>query len=250
MPGRLDGKVAVISGGARGQGAAEGKLFAREGATVVLGDVIDAEGQQTAQEIEAAGGTAVYLHLDVTQEADWQQAIDTTVQRFGKLDILVNNAGILRVEGLEDTTLEIWNQVFAVNQTGVFLGMKFAVPAMRAAGGGSIINISSVAGLVGGGGATAYQASKGAVRILTKSVATEYAKENIRCNSIHPGLITTLMVTEGIDPEGQQMIERMTPLGRAGSADEIANGALFLASDESSYMTGAELVLDGGMTAQ
>lgn len=250
MPGRLDGKVAVISGGARGQGAAEGKLFAREGAKVVLGDVIDAEGQQTAQEIEAAGGTAVYLHLDVTQEADWQQAIDTTVQRFGKLDILVNNAGILRVEGLEDTTLEIWNQVFAVNQTGVFLGMKFAVPAMRAAGGGSIINISSVAGLVGGGGATAYQASKGAVRILTKSVATEYAKENIRCNSIHPGLITTLMVTEGIDPEGQQMIERMTPLGRAGSADEIANGALFLASDESSYMTGAELVLDGGMTAQ
>ena len=250
MPGRLDGKVALISGGARGQGAAEGKLFATEGAKVVLGDVIDAEGQQTAREIEAAGGTAVYLHLDVTQEADWQGAIDTTVQRFGKLDILVNNAGILRVEGLEATTLEIWNQVFAVNQTGVFLGMKFAVPAMRAAGGGSIINISSVAGLVGGGGATAYQASKGAVRILTKSVATEYAKENIRCNSIHPGLITTLMVTEGIDPEAQKMIEQMTPLGRAGSADEIANGALFLASDESSYMTGAELVLDGGMTAQ
>ena len=249
MPGRLDGKVAVISGGARGQGAAEGKLFATQGAKIVLGDVIDAEGQQTAREIEAAGGTAVYVHLDVTQEADWQQAIDTTVQRFGKLDILVNNAGILRVEGLEDTTLEIWNQVFAVNQTGVFLGMKFAVPAMRAAGGGSIINISSVAGLVGGGGATAYQASKGAVRILTKSVATEYAKENIRCNSIHPGLITTLMVA-GIDPEAQKMIEQMTPLGRSGSADEIANGALFLASDESSYMTGAELVLDGGMTAQ
>lgn len=249
MPGRLDGKVALISGGARGQGAAEGKLFAAEGAKVVLGDVIDAEGQQTARAIETAGGTAVYLHLDVTQEADWQGAIDATVQRFGKLDILVNNAGILRVEGLEDTTLEIWNQVFAVNQTGVFLGMKFAVPAMRAAGGGSIINISSVAGLVGGGGATAYQASKGAVRILTKSVATEYAKENIRCNSIHPGLITTLMVA-GIDPEGRRMIEQMTPLGRAGSADEIANGALFLASDESSYMTGAELVLDGGMTAQ
>jgi cyclopentanol dehydrogenase len=250
MPGRLAGKVAIISGSARGQGATEGKLFAQEGAKVVLGDVIDTEGQRIAQEIEAAGGTAVYLHLDVSQEADWQQAIGTTLQQFGKLDILVNNAGILRIEGLEATTMEIWEQVFAVNQTGVFLGMKFAVPAMRAAGGGSIVNISSVAGLVGGGGATAYQASKGAVRIMTKSVATEYARDKIRVNSIHPGLITTQMVTEGVDPEGLKMLEQMTPLGRPGTTDEIANGALFLASDESSYMTGAELVLDGGMTAQ
>jgi NAD(P)-dependent dehydrogenase (short-subunit alcohol dehydrogenase family) len=250
MAGRLDGKVALISGGARGQGAAEGKLFAREGAKVVLGDVLDSEGQQTAREIQAAGGGAVYVHLDVTKEADWQQAVDTAGRTFGKLSVLVNNAGILYMEGLEETTLEIWNRVFAVNQTGVFLGMKYAVPAMRKAGGGSIINISSIAGLVGAGAATAYQASKGAVRILTKSVAIQYAKEKIRVNSIHPGVITTLMVTQGIDLETRKLFEQMTPLGREGTAEEIANGALFLASDESSYMTGAELVLDGGYTAQ
>jgi NAD(P)-dependent dehydrogenase (short-subunit alcohol dehydrogenase family) len=250
MAGRLDGKVALISGGARGQGAAEGKLFAREGAKVVLGDVLDAEGQQTAREIQAAGGAALYVHLDVTQEADWQGAVDTAVRNFGKLNILVNNAGILRMEGIEDTTLEIWNRVVAVNQTGVFLGMKHAIPAMRQASGGSIINISSVAGLVGGGGAAAYTATKGAVRILTKTAAISYAKENIRANSIHPGIITTLMVTEGIDPEARKLFEQVTPLGRAGTVDEIANGALFLASDESSYMTGAELVIDGGFTAQ
>jgi cyclopentanol dehydrogenase len=250
MAERLDGKVALISGGARGQGAAEGKLFAREGAKIVLGDVLDAEGEQTAREIQAAGGSALYLHPDVTQEADWQRAVDTTARTFGKLDILVNNAGIFRMEGLEETTMEIWNRVFAVNQTGVFLGMKHAVPAMRKAGGGSIVNISSVAGLVGAGAATAYQASKGAVRILTKSVAVQYAKENIRVNSIHPGVITTLMVTQGIDLETRKLFEQATPLGREGTAEEIANGALFLASDESSYMTGAELVLDGGYTAQ
>ena len=250
MAGRLDGKVALISGGARGQGAAEGKLFAREGAKVVLGDVLDADGQQTAREIQGAGGSAVYVHLDVTQEADWQNAVGATVRNFGKLNILVNNAGIFRMEGLEETTMEIWNRMFAVNQTGVFLGMKYAVPEMRKAGGGSIINISSVAGLVGAGAATAYQASKGAVRILTKSVAIQYAKEKIRVNSIHPGVITTLMVTQGIALETRKLFEQMTPLGREGTAEEMANGALFLASDESSYMTGAELVLDGGFTAQ
>ena len=250
MAGRLDGKVALISGGARGQGAAEGKLFAREGAKVVLGDVLDADGQQTAREIQGAGGSAVYVHLDVTQEADWQNAVGATVRNFGKLNILVNNAGILRMEGIEDTTLEIWNRVIAVNQTGVFLGMRHAIPAIRQAGGGSIINISSIAGLIGVGGAAAYQATKGAVRILTKSAAVQYAKENIRVNSIHPGVITTLMVIQGIDPEARKLFEQATPLGREGSAEEIANGVLFLASDESSYMTGAELVLDGGYTAQ
>jgi NAD(P)-dependent dehydrogenase (short-subunit alcohol dehydrogenase family) len=250
MAGRLDGKVALISGGARGQGAAEGKLFTREGAKVVLGDVLDADGQQTAREIQAAGGSAVYVHLDVTQETDWQNAVGVAVRNFGRLNILVNNAGILRMEGIEDTTLEIWNRVIAVNQTGVFLGMRHAIPAIRQAGGGSIINISSIAGLIGVGGAAAYQATKGAVRILTKSAAVQYAKENIRINSIHPGVITTLMVTRGIDPEARKLFEQATPLGREGSAEEIANGALFLASDESSYMTGAELVLDGGYTAQ
>ncbi len=250
MAGRLDGKVALISGGARGQGAAEGKLFAREGAKVVLGDVLDTDGQQTAREIQAAGGAAVYVHLDVTQEADWQNAVGAAVRNFARLNILVNNAGILRMEGIEDTTLEIWNRVIAVNQTGVFLGMRHAIPAIRQAGGGSIINISSIAGLIGVGGAAAYQATKGAVRILTKSAAVQYAKENIRVNSIHPGVITTLMVTQGIDLEARKLFEQATPLGREGSAEEIANGVLFLASDESSYMTGAELVLDGGYTAQ
>lgn len=250
MAGRLAGKVVLISGGARGQGAVEGTLFAREGARVVLGDILDGEGQQIVSEIKAAGGQAVYVHLDVTKEAEWQQAVETAVRTFGKLTVLVNNAGILCMEGLEDTTLDIWNKVVAVNQTGVFLGMKTVVPAMRKAGGGSIINISSIAGLIGVGAALAYQATKGAVRLMTKSAAVQYAKEQIRINSIHPGLITTLMVTQGIDLESRKVFEQSTPMGREGTAEEVANGALFLASDESSYMTGAELVLDGGYTAQ
>ncbi|MGH7961385.1 MAG: glucose 1-dehydrogenase [Candidatus Binatia bacterium] len=250
MAGRLDGKVALISGGARGQGATEGKLFAREGTKIVLGDVLDEEGQKTAKEIQAAGGSATYIHLDVTREEEWQKAVDTAVRQFGKLNILINNAGILHMAGVEDTTLEIWDRVIAINQTGVFLGIKHAVPAMRKAGGGSIINISSIAGLIGVGAAAAYQASKGAVRILSKNAAVQYAKEGIRVNSIHPGVITTKMVIEGIDPESRKLFAQATPLGREGTVDEIANGALFLASDESSYMTGAELVLDGGYTAQ
>lgn len=237
----------LISAGARGQGAAEGKLFAREGAKVVLVDVLDSEGERTAKEI---GSAALYVHLDVTREAEWQQAVETTVRKFGALTTLVNNAGILRMEGIEQTTLEIWDRVIAINQTGVFLGMKYSIPAMRKAGGGSIINISSIAGLIGVGAATAYQATKGAVRLLTKTAAVQYAKEGIRLNSIHPGVITTKMVIEGIDPESRALFSQATPLGREGTAEEIANGALFLASDESSYMTGAELVLDGGYTAQ
>lgn len=247
MAGRLNGKVALISGGARGQGAAEGRLFAREGAKVVLADVLDEEGEAVAREI---GRDAAYVRLDVTSEADWARAVEKTVATFGKLTTLVNNAGILRMEGLEATSLELWNRVIAVNQTGVFLGMKAAVPAMRKAGGGSIVNVSSIAGLIGVGAATAYQATKGAVRILTKTVAVEQAKHGIRVNSIHPGVITTKMVTEVIDPESRALFSQATPLGREGTAEEMAQGALFLASDESSYMTGAELVLDGGYTAQ
>jgi cyclopentanol dehydrogenase len=247
MAGRLSGKVALITGGARGQGAAEGRLFAREGAKVVLADLLDAEGEKVAKEI---GKDAIYLRLDVTREDEWARTIEKTVAAFGKLTTLVNNAGILRMEGLEATTLEIWNQVIAVNQTGVFLGMKAAVPEIRKAGGGSIVNISSIAGLIGVGAATAYQATKGAVRILTKTVAVQYAKDGIRVNSIHPGVITTKMVTDHIDPESRALFSQATPLGREGSAEEMAQGALFLASDESSYMTGAELVLDGGYTAQ
>jgi NAD(P)-dependent dehydrogenase (short-subunit alcohol dehydrogenase family) len=249
MAERLKGKVALISGGARGQGAVEGKLFAREGAKVVLGDVLEEEGRRTAEEIRAAGGEAVFVTLDVTKADDWQRAVDTAVSTYGKLDILVNNAGILQMEGLEDITPETWDRVMAVNATGVWLGMKAAVPALRRAGGGSIINISSISGLIGTGMQTAYQASKGAVRIMTKTAAMQYAKEGIRVNSVHPGPIDTPMTT-GLDREVWQMFLRSVPLKRAGTPEDVAYGVLYLASDESSFVTGAELVIDGGYTAQ
>jgi len=249
MADRLKGKVALISGGARGQGATEGKLFAREGAKVVLGDVLEAEGMRTAEEVRTQGGEAVFVKLDVTKEDDWQRAVDTAVSTYGKLNILVNNAGILQMEGVEDITQEVWDRIMAVNQAGVWLGMKVAVPALRKAGGGSIVNISSISGLIGTGMQTAYQASKGAVRIMTKTAAIQYAKEGIRVNSIHPGPIDTPMTT-GLDRELWQMFLNGVPLKRAGSAQDVAFGVLYLASDESSFVTGSELVIDGGYTAQ
>jgi NAD(P)-dependent dehydrogenase (short-subunit alcohol dehydrogenase family) len=249
MTDRLRGKVALISGAARGQGAAEGKLFAREGAKVVLGDVLEAEGLRTVEEIRAQGGEATFVRLDVTKEEDWQRAVDTAVSSYGKLDILVNNAGILQMEGLEDITLEVWERVMAVNQTGVWLGMKAAVPALRKAGGGSIVNISSISGMIGTGMQTAYQASKGAVRIMTKTAAIQYAKEGVRVNSIHPGPIDTPM-TADLNREVWQWFLNAVPLRRAGTSEDIAFGVLYLASDESSFVTGSELVIDGGYTAQ
>jgi len=249
MADRLRGKVALISGGARGQGAVEGKLFAREGAKVVLGDVLEADGMRTAEEIRAEGGEAVFVKLDVTNDDDWQRAVDTAVGTYGKLDILVNNAGILQMEGVEDLTHEVWDRVTAVNQKGVWLGMKAAVPALRQAGGGSIVNISSISGLIGTGMQTAYQASKGAVRIMTKTAAIEYAKVGIRVNSVHPGPIDTPMTTS-LDRELWQMFLNGVPLKRAGTSEDIAYGVLYLASDESSFVTGSELVIDGGYTAQ
>ena len=249
MADRLKGKVALISGGARGQGAVEGELFAREGAKVVLGDILEAEGMRTAGEIRAQGGEARFVRLDVTQEEDWQQAIDTAVSNYGKLDILVNNAGILQMEGMEDITREVWDRVIAVNQTGVWLGMKAAVPALRKAGGGSIINISSISGLIGTGMQTVYQASKGAVRIMTKTAAIQYAKEGIRVNSVHPGPIDTPMTVD-VDRETWQWFLNSVPLKRAGTSEDIAFGVLYLASDESSFVTGSELIIDGGYTAQ
>jgi NAD(P)-dependent dehydrogenase (short-subunit alcohol dehydrogenase family) len=249
MADRLKGKVALISGGARGQGAVEGKLFAREGAKVVLGDVLEADGLRTAEEIRAEGGDAVFIKLDVTSENDWQRAVDTAVSTYGKLDILVNNAGILQMEGVEDLTQEVWERVTAVNQKGVWLGMKTVAPALRQAGGGSIVNISSISGLIGTGMQTAYQASKGAVRIMTKTAAMEYAKVGIRVNSVHPGPIDTPMTTS-LDRELWQMFLNGVPLKRAGTSEDIAFGVLYLASDESSFVTGSELVIDGGYTAQ
>ena len=250
MAGRLTGKVALISGGARGQGEAEGRLFAQEGAKVVLGDILVELGQKVAADITTQGGQATFVKLDVTQEADWRQAVDTAVRNYGKLDILVNNAGIFRTEGVEATSLELWNQVIAVNQTGVWLGMKYAVPVMRQAGGGSIVNISSGAGIIGSGFAAAYHGTKGAVRILTKTAAIEYAKENIRINSVHPGVVDTEMIRGTLNQEGMQGAIRAHPLGRMGTAEDIAYAVLYLASDEASYVTGAELVIDGGYTAQ
>ncbi len=246
--GRLDGKVALISGGARGQGAVEAKLFTSEGAKVVFGDILDAEGKTVEADIRQSGGDATYIHLDVTQEADWQQAVATAVNTYGKLNILVNNAGILRRENIEETSKELWDTVLAVNATGVFLGTKHAIPAMRDAGGGSIVNISSVSGMVSLG-APAYNASKGAVRVFTKVTAAHHAKDNIRCNSIHPGPIDTPM-TQTSDTERRQTIVDAIPLGRYGSSEDIAYGVLYLASDEANFVTGSELVIDGGFIAQ
>jgi len=249
---RLEGKVALISGGARGQGAVEAKLFAREGAKVVFGDILDESGKQVEAEIHEAGGEAAYVHLDVTREDDWRTAVNTAIDRYGKLDILVNNAGILIRKGIEDTTEEDWDRIMGVNAKGAFLGTKHSIPAMRQAGGGSIVNISSTAGLVASpSGSASYTASKGAVRLLTKSTAVQYAKEGIRCNSIHPGPIDTDMTQETLT-DSAKLEERMQrlPMGRVGTADEIAYGVLYLASEEASFVTGSELVIDGGTTAQ
>ena len=250
--GRLDGKVAIISGGARGQGATEAMMFAREGAKVVLGDVLDEEGKQVEAQINESGGQATYVHLDVTREDDWRSAVETAVDRYGKVDILVNNAGILIRKGLEETTVEDWDRIMGVNAKGVFLGTKQAIPAMRRAGGGSIINISSTVGLVGSpNGSPSYTATKGAVRLFTKSTAIQYAKEGIRCNSVHPGPIDTEMIRDTIsDPERLEQRMQRLPIGRVGKAEDIAYGVLYLASDESSFVTGSELVIDGGTTAQ
>ncbi|MCH8826948.1 MAG: glucose 1-dehydrogenase [Chloroflexi bacterium] len=247
--GRLDGKVAIISGGARGQGAAEARLFAKEGARVVFGDIRDDEGRQVEAEIQELGGDAVYVHLDVTSEADWQRVVRDTIDRYGRLDILVNNAAIIipRV-GIEDRSGDDWDRVFEVNAKGVFLGTKHSIPAMRDSGGGSIVNISSVAGI---GQAyhqePAYAASKGAVRIFSKVTAAQHAKDGIRCNSVHPGPIDTeMLATAFADEEAKAERLKRVPMQRMGSADEIAKGVLYLASDDSSYVTGSELVIDGG----
>jgi NAD(P)-dependent dehydrogenase (short-subunit alcohol dehydrogenase family) len=248
--GRLDGKVALVSGGARGQGAAEAQLFAREGAKVVFGDILDAEGRQVEAGIRAAGGEATYVHLDVTNEANWRAAVDIAVSRYGALHVLVNNAGIYIRKRIEETTEDDLDQILAVNVKGVFLGVKHALPAMRRAGGGSIINISSVAGLVGNpNGSPIYTTSKGAVRLFTKATAMQHARENIRCNSIHPGPIDTAMLDETAGGRSAAMLGRV-PLGRVGTVEDIAYGVLYLASDESSFVTGSELVIDGGLTAQ
>ena len=246
---RLEGKVALISGGARGMGAEEALLFAREGAKVVIADVLE-EGRDIAAQI--GGGQAIFARLDVTNEGDWQRAVSLAEEVYQRLDILVNNAGISAVGGIEDTTEEEWDRVMAVNAKGVFLGTKYAIPAMQRAGGGSIINISSQLGIVAmNESSPQYIASKGAVRLLTKSTAIQYAADGIRCNSVHPGPIVTPM-TEGrrSDPAVRELMTSRIPLGRYGEAIDVAYGVLYLASDEASFVTGSELVIDGGWVAQ
>jgi NAD(P)-dependent dehydrogenase (short-subunit alcohol dehydrogenase family) len=248
---RLAGKVALISGGARGMGAAEARLFTREGARVVIGDLLESEGRAVETEVRAAGGECVFVRLDVTSEGDWQRAVALAEERFGAL--LVNNAGIgLAASRVEDATAEAWDQVMAVNAKGVFLGTRAAIPALRRAGGGSIVNISSQLGLVGMDNISPpYPASKGAVRLLTKVTALQYAKDRIRVNSVHPGPVVTPMTeARRRDPASYQLMLSRIPMGRYGEPDEVAYGVLYLASDESSWTTGSELVIDGGWTAQ
>jgi len=248
---RLEGKVALISGGARGQGAVEARMFAEEGASVVIGDILDEQGRQTEAELQELGYNVTFVHLDVTSESDWDTAVQAAIGAYGKLDILLNNAGILIRKNIEETTEEDWDRIFSINAKGVFLGTKAAIPAMRENGGGSIINISSTAGLVGSpNGSASYTATKGAVRLFTKSTAIQHAREGIRCNSIHPGPIETDMIADTLnDPANLALRMQRLPLGRVGKPSEIAYGAIYLASDESSFVTGSELVIDGGTTA-
>ncbi|WP_075595544.1 glucose 1-dehydrogenase [Novacetimonas hansenii] len=255
--GRVSGKVALVTGAALGIGKATAQLLAKEGAKVVIADLKAAEGQAAVAEITAAGGEAMFVELNVGQEDDWKKAIAAIIARFGKLDIAVNNAGILYSGSVESTDLDDWRRVQSINLDGVFLGTKYAVEAMKPNRRGSIINLSSIEGLVGDPMLAAYNASKGGVRLFTKSAALHCAKSgyNIRVNSIHPGYIWTPMVQgythDTADQEAaRQKLIALHPLGHLGEPDDIAYGIVFLASDESKFMTGSELVIDGGYTAQ
>ena len=231
-------------------GAAEAKLCAEEGAQVIFGDVRDQEGFEVESDITESGGIAKYVHLDVTKERDWENAIDSAISMFGRLDILVNNAGIIMLSLVEDMPAEMWDDIINVNAKGVFLGTKFSIPHMKRNGGGSIINISSTAGIIASA-SIAYGASKGAVRLFTKSTAVEYGGDGIRCNSVHPGFIETPMQAASMSNQDQlATTESRIPLQRYGTAREVANAVVFLASDESSYITGSEIVVDGGYIAQ
>jgi NAD(P)-dependent dehydrogenase (short-subunit alcohol dehydrogenase family) len=247
---RLAGKVALITGGAHGMGEAEARMFAREGAKVLIGDLREAEGRQVAAAIAAAGGDTRFARLDVTSEPDWRAAVATTVDAFGKLDVLVNNAG---VSGSDPDTMStgLWDTLMAVNARGVFLGMKHGIPALQRAGGGSIVNISSISGFVGQPFIhMGYNASKAAVRVMTKSAAVQYARDGIRVNSVHPGFMPPMLTSKTTaDPAMRAEMLKGVPMGRAGRPEEVAYAVLFLASDEASYITGTELVVDGGFLA-
>lgn len=248
MTGRLNGKVALVSGGASGIGAAHVRVFAREGAKVVAGDVQDDAGRQVCEEVRAAGGEAVFVHLDVTDASSWQAAVDEAVHRWGGLTTLINNAGIFHPGGVEEETEEGWARMIAVNQTGVWLGMKTALPELRKSGNAAIVNISSLYGLIGSPGNISYHATKGAVRIMSKSAALEYVKQGVRVNSIHPGQIETPILGD-IPREMDEAIRAAIPSGERGMPEDIAHGSLYLCSDEARYVTGIELPIDAGWSA-
>jgi 3(or 17)beta-hydroxysteroid dehydrogenase len=251
---RVKGKVAIITGGAGGLGKAQALLLAQEGAKVVVTDLDEAHGKGVAEEIKGHGGETIFIQHDVSSEIHWKRVISETLEKFGKLDILVNNAGVIIFKNIHDTSLDEWRWLMSINLDGVFLGTKYAMEAMKKSGGGSIINISSAAGIIGTLDTSAYHASKGGVRIFTKAAALECSKAgynyNIRVNSVHPGVMKTAMV-EGLmeDEEKKKAALSWHPIGRFGEPEDIAYGVLYLASDESSFMTGAELVIDGGWTA-
>ncbi|MBV8090110.1 MAG: glucose 1-dehydrogenase [Alphaproteobacteria bacterium] len=248
---RLENKVALITGAASGMGASMARIFAREGAKVVVADVLEEEGRGVAAEITQANGAAIFRRLDVSNEMEWKAAVDATLAEFKQLDILVNDAGLSgsAVEDLFDTAA--WDRLMAVNARGVFLGMKFAIPIMKAAGGGAIVNISSISGITGQHHVhVGYNASKGAVRTLTKAAAVQHGRDNIRINSVHPGLMPPMRSSgRTADPSIRTEMLKQVPMGRAGRVEEVANAVLFLASDEASYITGAELWIDGGYLA-
>jgi len=261
---RVKGKVAIVTGAARGLGKAQAVLLAKEGAKVVATDINETLGKRLPEEVKREGGEAIFIKHDVTNEQGWREVIEKTLSEYGKLDILVNNAGVLLHHTIEELSLEDWRSVLNVNLEGVFLGTKYAIGAMKKSGGGSIVNISSIAGLVGMPDTSSYVASKGAVRLFTKSAALECSKlkldYNIRVNSIHPGFIYTEMVDGVIKTdvekfgvtmeEAKKLYEDMTMMGHFGEPEDIAYGVLYFASDESKYVTGAELVIDGGYTAK
>ena len=255
---RLEGKVALISGAASGVdgelmgfGGAAARMFCNEGAKVFLGDINTEGGERTAAQLRAGGGDATFVKLDVTNEQDWIDAVAATVSAYGKLNVLVNNAGTSARSTVEETTEEAWDGQMDVHAKGTFLGTKHAIPEMLKEGSGTIINISSIYGIVGSPTSTAYHAAKGAIRLFTKSAALQYAADNIRINSIHPGYCHTPLTTRSYDNERHfAWIQERIPIGRVGNANDIAYGIVFLASDESSFMTGSELVIDGGTTAQ
>jgi NAD(P)-dependent dehydrogenase (short-subunit alcohol dehydrogenase family) len=248
---RLEGRVALVTGAASGIGAATARRLADEGAAVMLTDIADGAGEKVTQDIANDGARVGYLHHDVSSEHDWETAVSATLESFGRLDILVNNAGLGDLAAIEDTTLEDWHRTIAIDQTGVFLGMKTAAAALKESGHGSVINISSIFGTSGGfGTSTDYHAAKGAVRTMTKNVALHWAQDGIRVNSVHPGFIDTPLLDQARGTPFEQTMIDLTPMGRLGFPDEVAASIAFLAGDDASFVTGAELYVDGGYIAR